>query len=358
MLTRHARPDRLHRGPLRRRATAPLETCSWPAQNHACRRTASDLSSPTEPVCCPAYSAGVPRQSAIPRAGNLSPVTDWCMEAAGSVDGLRGEREVAHGRLRDRVRRQRRSLHRRARRGSGSASSTSTRARGASRPSRGLRMSRRCRRRRMAAAGPSSKAVRCSGSSPPRTASSCTASGPAGSSASRVDSRACVRNMPLSTPFNTAITIKLACTDVDGDPITFRQPSAPAKGQLGALQRRRHDHVWPAGRLRRRGLVRRSSATGSRRDGRHRQRSRSTSPDRAGGGGGGGGRSAERARQRQGRVLRRPGLQRRQRGDPARRRRGQGQPDRRELRRARGAVPDAGRRCGDELGRQGQRRSR
>ena len=56
-------------------------------------------------------------------------------------------------------------------------------------------------------------------------------------------------------------------------------------------------------------------------------------------------------RQRQGRVLRRPGLQRRQRRDPARRARDQGQPHRRELRRARRAVPDAdvGRRA--QLGR-------
>ncbi len=51
-----------------------------------------------------------------------------------------------------------------------------------------------------------------------------------------VDHAPVCNNMPLSTPFNTAITLKLACTDADGDPLTFAKLSDPAKGQLGALQ--------------------------------------------------------------------------------------------------------------------------
>ena len=69
-------------------------------------------------------------------------------------------------------------------------------------------------------------------------------------------------------------------------------------------------------------------------------------------------RRGERARRRWRWVLRRSGLQRRQPGDPAGRRRGQGQPDRRELRRARRAVPDADGRASRPVGLRRATRSR
>jgi hypothetical protein len=51
-----------------------------------------------------------------------------------------------------------------------------------------------------------------------------------------VDHAPVCTDMAISTPFNTAVTIKLNCVDADGDPLTFNPPTSPAKGQLGGLQ--------------------------------------------------------------------------------------------------------------------------
>ena len=70
-----------------------------------------------------------------------------------------------------------------------------------------------------------------------------------------VDRAPVCNSMPLSTAFNTAITIKLDCTDADGDPITFTKLRDPAKGQLGALQPDGTITYGPLGRLDGSGLV-------------------------------------------------------------------------------------------------------
>ena len=117
------------------------------------------------------------------------------------------------------------------------------------------------------------------------------------------------------------------CTDADGDPIAFPLlvlSADPAKGQLGALQGDGHDHLRPARRLGRRGLVpvHRDGGPGVTAD------PASVQVDVAAGAGGGGTvlpAGLDGARRR---VLRGSGLQRRQPGDPAWRRGGEGQPHR------------------------------
>ena len=51
-----------------------------------------------------------------------------------------------------------------------------------------------------------------------------------------VDHAPVCNNMTINTAFNTAVTMQLDCSDADGDPIAFEKLSDPARGTLGALQ--------------------------------------------------------------------------------------------------------------------------
>jgi DNA-binding beta-propeller fold protein YncE len=51
-----------------------------------------------------------------------------------------------------------------------------------------------------------------------------------------VDRAPVCTSLPVETPFNTAVTITLPCSDADGDSLTYEILSQPARGQLGALQ--------------------------------------------------------------------------------------------------------------------------